>query len=299
MSLSPCAFNLSLFPHAGSPFKIQVDAEVDVSSARVQELTIPEAVDGSYIIGQAAELLVDASACNMPTLPPLTTRVSAVTSDSPCKAMVTQVSDQAFRVRLQPTEPDTYLLGLFFGTEALPSNPHRLTFGRAPEASHCQVLGLFPDGWLTMQPVTFHVATAEAGVGRLAVDVNLAMQRYDEANSLGVNGSLSPGSVGSRSPASSPSLPPGPDVTIDKDGALYTVHFKPLLPGFYNISVRWADRHVPASPFRIAVAGHRPDASQCRLVGSDVHRQFFKVGFSCVQCSCFIRSSLRCFVGFC
>ena len=261
--------------HIGSPFKVQVDPEVDVSCVRVQELTIPEAVDGSYIIGQAAELLVDASACNLPLLPPITTRVSAVTSDSQCRATVTQVSNRAFRVRLQPSEPDTYLLGLFFGTEALPNNPHRLSFGRAPEASRCQVLGLFPDGWLTAQPVTFHVATAEAGVGRLTVDVGLVSQRFDDGS--GSNGSLSPHSIGSLSPSSSPSQPPAPDVSIEKDGSLYTVCFRPTIPGYYNISIRWTDRHVPASPFRIAVAGHRPDASQCHLVGSDVHRQYFKV----------------------
>ncbi|XP_065178299.1 filamin-C-like [Sycon ciliatum] len=266
-------------PIPGSPFSITVDADMDVTAVRVQELTIPEAVDGSYIVGQAAEFLVDASACTVPSLPPLTTRVSAVTSDSQCKAMISHVSEQVYRVRLQPSEPDTFLLGLFFGSEALPSNPHRLCFGRAPEASRCQVLGLFPDGWLTMQPVSFHVATAEAGVGRLTVDVNLLSQRFDDESGRALNGSESPHSL--RSPASPSRAPVGPlDISVEKDGSLHTVQFKPAVPGYYNISIRWADRHVTGSPFRIGVAGHQPDATQCRLIGNDVHRQFFKIGDS-------------------
>ena len=258
---------ISLSHIAGSPFVINVAEELDLATVRVEELTASQSSEGMYVIGEAAELLVDATSCTGFDLPAFSTRVSAVTSGTKSAATVAQLSDYSYRVRFQPREPDTYLLGIYFGTEPVPGSPFRLAYGTAPAPQKCQVLGLKPEGWHVAQPVVFHVATGDAGVGNLEVEM--------------VTPNVNTGSSTSLSSLTTSAI-------IQREGALHTVELCPLHPGYHHVHVTWAGHHVPGSPFQIAVLGNRPDASRCRLTGPDLRRQYFKVRDVEAVCECFV-----------
>lgn len=132
-------------------------------------------------------------------------------------------NNEAFRILYTPFEAGRHTIELSYDNAPVPGSPFVITVKSGCDPSRCKAFGTGLQGGFMNQKAKFTVSTREAGVGGLS----FAIEGPSEAKMSCID---------------------------NRDGSC-DVEFLPTEPGVYDVSIRFADKHIPGSPFKINIEG--------------------------------------------
>ncbi|XP_043237014.1 filamin-A-like isoform X4 [Amphibalanus amphitrite] len=197
-----------------SPVNIEAKPSVDTSKIRV------DGVEPTAFLNSPTDMVVDARAVPGSKDGKVTCPVTGP-SGAPCPSHVEPVGDGTFKATYTPTEPGPHKIDLAYDGAPVPGAP--FTVNAKPG---CDPRKVTADGpglkrGIVNKSNTFKINTRGAGTGGLG----LAIEGPSEAKMSCVD---------------------------NKDGSC-TVEYVPTEPGEYDVNVRYADQHIPGSPFKVPV----------------------------------------------
>lgn len=148
-------------------------------------------------------------------------------NEIPSKLVPSDNSD-IFRIMYTPFEAGRHTIDLLYDSVPVPGSPFVVNVKSGCDPTRCRAFGPGLDKALTDEPATFTVETRGAGAGGLS----LAIEGPSEAKM---------------------------SCTDNRDGSC-DVEYVPTEPGEYDITIRFAEKHIPGSPFKVVVTeATRPD----------------------------------------
>jgi filamin len=151
-------------------------------------------------------------------------------------------TNETFRILYTPFEAGQHTIELCFDNVPIPGSPFKVHVKSGCDPSRCKAFGAGLEKGTVNQKCKFSVSTREAGVGGLS----FAIEGPSEAKMSCVD---------------------------NRDGSC-DVDFMPTEPGVYDISIKFADQHIPGSPFKVFVDGPQQvstgDYRSVRLYGPAV-----------------------------
>ncbi|XP_033213591.1 filamin-A isoform X3 [Belonocnema kinseyi] len=135
--------------------------------------------------------------------------------------VITPQVDGTYRVAYTPFEEGRHTIDILYDNVPIPGSPFSVNVKRVSDAGKCRAFGPGLDKGIVNKPNNFTVETKDAGTGGLGLQIE------------------------------------GPSEAIVKckdnyDGSC-SVEYVPSEPGDYDVSIRFADKHIPGSPFRVPV----------------------------------------------
>ncbi|XP_055382224.1 filamin-A isoform X2 [Condylostylus longicornis] len=203
----------------GSPFQAIIIAQPNLRNIRVSGLGIqPHGV----IMNAATDFLVDMSkvGSNIDT-----SKLSCAIFDPkgnvlPSK-IVTGKDDDVFRIMYTPFEAGRHTIELLYDNVHVPGSPFVVHVKSGCDPSRCKAYGSGLERGITNHTNKFTVETKGAGIGGLS----LAIEGPAEAKMSCID---------------------------NRDGSC-DVEYVATEPGEYDITIRFADKHIPGSPFKVFV----------------------------------------------
>ncbi|XP_063851781.1 filamin-A-like isoform X2 [Scylla paramamosain] len=145
------------------------------------------------------------------------------------------LTDGTYKISYTPFEEGRHTIDLLYDGVPVPGSPFTVNVRRGCDPKKCQAYGPGLEHGLVNQVNTFTVETKGAGTGGLG----LAVEGPSEAKMT---------------------------CKDNRDGSC-TVEYVPLESGEYDVAIKFADQHIPGSPFKVAV-DESVDASQVQVWGS-------------------------------
>ncbi|XP_052890939.1 filamin-A isoform X3 [Anopheles moucheti] len=197
--------------------KVTVSPPVDVSKIKVDGL------EPSVVMNAPTDFLVDMSKVGDDVD---RSKLSCNIFDPrgneiPSKLVPSDSADDVFRIMYTPFEAGRHTIELLYDNVPVPGSPFVVNVKSGCDPSRCRAYGPGLEGALTDKMATFTVETRGAGAGGLS----LAIEGPSEAKM---------------------------SCTDNRDGSC-DVEYLPTEPGEYDITIRFADKHIPGSPFRVVV----------------------------------------------
>ncbi|XP_055698008.1 filamin-A isoform X5 [Phlebotomus papatasi] len=212
--------------------KVFVSKAVDVSKIKVDGL------EPSVIMNAGTDFTVD---------------MSKVGGDVDAKKLVCSVFDprgnvlpskivqgtnsDTFQIMYTPFEAGRHTIELLYDNVPIPGSPFVVHVKSGYDPSRCRAFGPGLERGLTNKPCHFTVETRGAGTGGLS----LAIEGPSEAKMTCVD---------------------------NRDGSC-DVEYTPTEPGEYDITIRFADKHIPGSPFKVFV-DESVDPSKVKVYGPGI-----------------------------
>ncbi|XP_046746702.1 filamin-A isoform X4 [Diprion similis] len=199
-----------------SPIKVNVQPHVDVSKIKVDGL------EPSLYVDSATDFIVDTRAIAKTKSDD--GKVSCtITNPSGGKTekVITPQADGTLRVSYTPFEEGQHTIDILYDNVPIPGSPFSVNVKRGCDPSKCRAYGPGLEKGFVAKPNQFTVETKGAGTGGLG----LAIEGTSEARMTckdNYNGSCS-------------------------------VEYVPTEPGDYDIAIKFADQHIPGSPFKVQV----------------------------------------------
>ncbi|XP_017473017.1 PREDICTED: filamin-A [Rhagoletis zephyria] len=196
--------------------KVLVEQSLDVSKIKVDGL------EPSVIMNAPTDFMVDMSkvGSNIDS-----TKLSCAIFDPKGKVLPSKIvsgpSDDIFRIAYTPFEAGRHTIELLYDNIPVPGSPFVVHVKSGCDPSRCKAYGPGLEKGLTNQQNKFTVETRGAGNGGLS----LAIEGPSEAKMT---------------------------CTDNRDGSC-DVEYLATDPGEYDITIRFADKHIPGSPFRVLV----------------------------------------------
>lgn len=156
-------------------------------------------------------------------------KLSCAITDSKGKSIQSQIIQQAnevFKILYTPYEAGRHTIELCYDNMPVPGSPFVIHVKSGCDPSRCKAFGEGLQGGSLNQKCKFTVSTREAGIGGLS----FAIEGPSEAKMSCVD---------------------------NRDGSC-DVEFTPTEPGEYDISIKFADKHIPGSPFKVFIQGNQP-----------------------------------------
>ncbi|XP_014206619.1 filamin-A [Copidosoma floridanum] len=152
--------------------------------------------------------------------------------------VITPLADGTYRVSYTPVEEGPHTIDVHYDGIAVPNSPFNVDVKRVSDASKCRAFGPGLQRGVVNRPNKFTVETRDAGSGGLG----LAIEGPSEA------------------------------VVACKDNCDGTcsVEYLPTEPGDYDISIKFADQHIPGSPFTVIADKQQEDVSNAFAYGPGV-----------------------------
>ncbi|XP_015510160.1 filamin-like isoform X1 [Neodiprion pinetum] len=203
----------------GSPFQALVVQEADLSKIKVSGNGIQP--HGLYV-DSATDFIVDTRA--IAKTKGDDGKVSCtITNPSGGKTekVITPQADGTLRVSYTPFEEGQHTIDILYDNMPIPGSPFSVNVKRGCDPSKCRAYGPGLEKGFVAKPNQFTVETKGAGTGGLG----LAIEGTSEARMTckdNYNGSCS-------------------------------VEYVPTEPGDYDIAIKFADQHIPGSPFKVQV----------------------------------------------
>ena len=155
-----------------------------------------------------------------------------------------QVEKGVQRFMYTPTDDGEHVITIKYGGQQIPGSRFKIQVEPPTDASKVQAYGpgLAPQGVRVNEPAKFTVKTKGAGHG----DVNVKITG------------------------------PSGEIPFEMETSPYTYNYTYLAsePGLYNVAVTFADKHVPKSPFKVAIT----DASKVKITGPGMNGESLEVG---------------------
>ncbi|XP_066158369.1 filamin-A isoform X3 [Euwallacea fornicatus] len=212
-----------------TPIKIKVEPNVDVSKIKVDGL------EPSVYVDSPTDFLVDTRG-----IPKGNTDDGKVTctitnpSGAQTEKLVTALLDGTYKVSYTPFEEGRHTIDIFYDNVPVPGSPFVVNVRRGCDAKKCIAYGPGLDNGVLNKPNIFTVETKGAGTGGLS----LAIEGPSEAKMT---------------------------CKDNRDGSC-SVEYVPTEPGEYDVAIRFADNHIPGSPFKVVVSPEQ-DASAVIVYG--------------------------------
>ncbi|MPC41074.1 Filamin-A [Portunus trituberculatus] len=128
------------------------------------------------------------------------------------------LTDGTYKISYTPFEEGRHTIDLLYDGVPVPGSPFTVNVRRGCDPKKCQAYGPGLEHGLVNQVNTFTVETKGAGTGGLG----LAMEGPSEAKMT---------------------------CKDNRDGSC-TVEYVPLESGEYDVAIKFADQHIPGSPFK-------------------------------------------------
>lgn len=217
----------------GSPIKVPVQPRVDVNKVKVDGL------DPNVFLDSPTDFTIDARAVSKKSDGKV---VCTINNPSGAKtdAIVQPGNDGTYRVSYTPFEEGRHTVDVSYDGLPVPGGPFPVTVRRGCDPRKCKAYGPGLERGITQRNNQFTVETKGAGTGGLG----LAIEGPSEAKMT---------------------------CKDNRDGSC-TVEYIPNEPGDYDISIKFADQHIPGSPFRVPV-DNTVDASQVVAYGPGLEPQ--------------------------
>eukprot|EP00117_Sycon_ciliatum_P023870 scpid7460/ scgid0352/ Filamin-C; ABP-280-like protein; ABP-L; Actin-binding-like protein; Filamin-2; Gamma-filamin len=159
-----------------------------------------------------------------------------------------RASDGTYACSYVPEELGEHVVTILYNKSDIPRSPFKVGVEPISDPARCRAWGPGVDGGglVEQKPAKFNVKTKGAGEGDLSYSVT-----GPDGNEL------------------------GPDfLKLSQDMAgQYSGSYTPNQAGPHTVVLKWADQHIPGSPFEVNVAPTPPDAKKVRAVGPGVESQ--------------------------
>lgn len=151
--------------------------------------------------------------------------------------LVPSNTDEVFRIAYTPFEAGRHTIELLYDNAHVPGSPFVVHVKSGCDPSRCKAYGPGLESGNTGDPCKFIVETRGAGVGGLS----LAIEGPSEAKMTCID---------------------------NRDGSC-DVEYLPTEPGEYDITIRFADKHIPGSPFKVLV-NESVDPTKVKVFGPGI-----------------------------
>ncbi|XP_058812007.1 filamin-A isoform X6 [Topomyia yanbarensis] len=196
--------------------KVTVSPAVDVSKIKVDGL------EPSVIMNAPTDFMVDMSKVGDDVdKSKLSCNIFDPRGNEIPSKLVPSDNSDIFRIMYTPFEAGRHTIELLYDNVPVPGSPFVVNVKSGCDPTRCRAFGPGLEQALTDQPATFTVETRGAGAGGLS----LAIEGPSEAKM---------------------------SCTDNRDGSC-DVEYIPTEPGEYDITIRFAEKHIPGSPFKIVV----------------------------------------------
>ena len=207
----------------GSPFKMNANRgpEAELCSVYGPALNSSDMMR----IGDPIDFTVDAASAGEGEL-----YVSAIGSKGvKAQAFIAQTKKDVYDVQIDPLRPGKYRVSVKWGGRHVPNSPFFIKVYPGADASKCKAFGPGLENGLVGRLSAFTIETQNAGSGVLKIRLN------------GVKDSFKV----EVSPRSS------------EDVRTLLAAYNPTSPGEYLITIKWSEKHIPGSPFKVKIEGDR------------------------------------------
>lgn len=148
--------------------------------------------------------------------------------------LVTPLTDGTYKVTYTPFEEGRHTIDIFYDNMPVPGSPFTVNVRRECDAKKVRAFGAGLEQGYVNKPNVFTVETKGAGVGGLG----LAIEGPSEAKMT---------------------------CKDNRDGSC-SVEYVPTEAGEYDVSIKFADNHIPGSPFKVQV-DHDVDINSVKAYG--------------------------------
>jgi filamin len=155
--------------------------------------------------------------------------------------IVSSATKDVFKIMYTPFEAGRHTIELLYDNVPIPGSPFVVHVKAGCDPSRCRAYGPGLETGDTNKPSRFVVETRGAGAGGLS----LAIEGPSEAKMSCID---------------------------NRDGSC-DVEYTPTEPGEYDITIKFADQHIPGSPFKVNVGGQAAvvvDPSKVKLYGPGI-----------------------------
>lgn len=206
----------------GSPFKMNANRGPEPELCSIYGPALNSS--NMICIGDLIDFTIDAASAGEGALD-----ISTVGSKG-VKAQVFIAQTQRYRVydaQIDPIRPGKYRISVKWGGKHVPNSPFFIKVYPGADATKCRAFGPGLENGLVGRPSTFTIETHNAGSGVLKVRLN----GVKDAFRIEVN------------PRSSEDI--------------RTLHaaYNPTKPGSYLITIKWSEKNIPGSPFKVKIEG--------------------------------------------
>ncbi|XP_062534643.1 filamin-A isoform X9 [Armigeres subalbatus] len=196
--------------------KVSVNPAVDVSKIKVDGL------EPSVIMNAPTDFMVDMSKVgNDVDKSKLSCNIFDPRGNEIPSKLVPCDNSDIFKIMYTPFEAGRHTIDLLYDNVPVPGSPFVVNVKSGCDPTRCRAYGPGLEHALTDQSATFTVETRGAGAGGLS----LAIEGPSEAKM---------------------------SCTDNRDGSC-DVEYVPTEPGEYDITIRFAEKHIPGSPFKVIV----------------------------------------------
>ncbi|XP_065072532.1 filamin-A isoform X4 [Ochlerotatus camptorhynchus] len=196
--------------------KVTVNPAVDVSKIKVDGL------EPSVIMNAPTDFMVDMSKVGDDVdKSKLSCNIFDPRGNEIPSKLVPSDNNDIFRIMYTPFEAGRHTIDLLYDNVPVPGSPFVVNVKSGCDPTRCRAYGPGLEQALTDTSATFTVETRGAGAGGLS----LAIEGPSEAKM---------------------------SCTDNRDGSC-DVEYVPTEPGEYDITIRFAEKHIPGSPFKVVV----------------------------------------------
>lgn len=210
----------------GSPFKVSVNQGPQATNCTMKG----EALNSNNLIkiGDPIELSIDTRKAGLGNL-----SVNAVgPKGAQARVFIARGEKQGlYDIQLDPIRPGKYRVSAKWSGQHIPESPFIMRVYPGADASKCKAYGPGLQDGHVGQPSTFTIETKDAGSGVLKVRLNGVKNAFK----VDVK-PISPQNVRTLS-----------------------ANYNPTKPGDYLITIKWSEKDVPGSPFKVHIAGKLSD----------------------------------------
>ncbi|XP_015175448.1 PREDICTED: filamin-A isoform X4 [Polistes dominula] len=223
------------------PITVNVQPHIDVSRIKVDGL------EPSLYLEQQTEFMIDTRAiAKMKNDEGLVSCVINNPNGGKTDKVIIPQGDGMYRVSYTPFEEGRYTIDILYDNIPVPGSPFSVNVKRDSDPSKCRAYGPGLEKGYTNKANQFTVDIKEAGNGGLglAIEGKRGAQMICKDN---YNGSC-------------------------------TAEYIPLEPGEYDITIKFADKHIPGSPFKVQVVSDNSNAKNVVAYGTGLEPEMVREG---------------------
>uniref|UniRef100_A0A1A9V6E1 Calponin-homology (CH) domain-containing protein n=1 Tax=Glossina austeni TaxID=7395 RepID=A0A1A9V6E1_GLOAU len=212
--------------------KVLVESQIDVSKIKVDGL------EPSVVMSKPTDFMVDMSKVGSDIdAKKLSCSIFDPKGQVLPSEIVAGLSNDVFRIMYTPFEAGRHTIELLYDNIPVPGSPFVVNVNSACDPTRCKAYGPGLNRGFVNEKNKFSVETKGAGKGGLSV----AIEGPSEAKMTCVD---------------------------NRDGSC-DVEYLPTEVGEYDVSIRFADKHIPGSPFSVVVE-ERSDPTKVKVYGPGI-----------------------------
>ena len=204
----------------GSPFRLTAIAPPSAEKCRMFGPMLKPGV--VLTIGKPMEFTVD---CSEAGTGDLSVRAFGP-GNTQARVYLAKDSKKAiYNAKLDPTRHGRYRVSVKWAGEHIPGSPFMISIYPGADASKCVAYGPGLQDGIVGKPCMFTIETRDAGAGTLKVRLHGVRDAFKI------------------------------DIKPADSSRTLQANYNPKKPGDYLVTIKWSDKHIPGSPFRVKIDG--------------------------------------------